>query len=198
MSSPLLIATGNRHKADEIGQLLAHLNYDIKCLSDMPPVDEAVEDGDTFEDNALKKARHYYQAFDVPCLADDSGLVVDALDGDPGVWSSRYAGEDASDADNNAKLLDALREVPESDRTARFACCAVLVEPGGKTHVESGAVEGRIAFECRGSHGFGYDPLFHPDGHEGSFGELGPSIKQAISHRAVAFGKLLTWLESRS
>jgi XTP/dITP diphosphohydrolase len=197
LTRALLIATGNAHKAEEITELLGGLPLVIQSLADHPPVESPVEDGETFEANAVKKAAHYCEQLDVPCVADDSGLVVDALDGAPGVYSARYAGPGCTDADNNTKLLAALADVAESARTARFVCCAAVAEPGGGVHVESGAVEGRIGYVCRGENGFGYDPLFLPDGQGGkSFGELTAAIKQSISHRARAFGRVRVYLES--
>ena len=143
----------------------------------------------------LSEGRYYHEASGIPCVADDSGIVVDALDGAPGVYSARYAGENAADADNNAKLLRELATVPECRRTARFVCCAAMVHSNGRTHSETGAVEGRIALEPRGQSGFGYDPVFIPEGYARTFAELGGEVKQRISHRARAFGKLRHYLE---
>jgi XTP/dITP diphosphohydrolase len=193
----LLIATGNRNKAREIGGFLEGVPWRLAYLSEFPTVAAPEEDGETFEVNARSKAAYYCEQFRVACVADDSGIVVDALNGAPGVHSARYAGEGCTDADNNAKLLAALGNLPEARRTARFVCCCVLVETNGHTHAELGIVEGTIAAECRGRHGFGYDPLFIPRGYHRTFGELGPGIKASISHRAQAFCNLLRYLESR-
>ena len=197
MNKPLLLGTNNRHKAEELSQILAGLPWEIKILRDYPQVPEVEEDGRTFEENALKKARYYGEQFGVTCVADDSGLVVDALDGAPGIYSARYAGEDCSYEDNNRKLLAELAAVPDADRTARFVCCAAVVFPDGREHVEIGVVEGRIGRECRGDKGFGYDPLFIPDGYDRYFAELEPEEKHAISHRGRAFRKLRDFLESQ-
>ena len=197
LTEELLIATGNAHKLGEIRVLLDGLPFNVKGLPDFQPIEPAVEDGVTFEENARKKARHYAAGLGVRCVADDSGLAVDALDGKPGVWSARYAGEDASDRDNNAKLLCALEGVPGNGRTARFVCCAVLCGVDGACHIETGVVEGRIAFEVAGVHRFGYDPLFIPNGYDRTFAELGAQVKQQISHRARAFTALRAYLESR-
>ena len=192
---PLLVGTGNRDKAAELAQLLDGLPWDIKTLRDYLPVPEPIEDGDTFEANALKKARYFCSCFDVWCLADDSGLIADALDGAPGVMSARYAGPDCTYADNNAKLLRALSGQNDEQRRARFVCCAALATPDGLEHCELGIVEGRIADAPRGTNGFGYDPLFIPEGFDQTFGELDPAVKQRISHRARAFRKMRDFLE---
>jgi XTP/dITP diphosphohydrolase len=192
----LLIATNNAHKVRELTDLLQGLSWHVVSLAEYPEAPIPVEDGDTFEANALKKATHYCRHHGVWCVADDSGLVVDALDGAPGVLSARYAGEDGNDGANNAKLLSELAGVEESRRTARFVCCAAMATPKGETHTERGSVEGRILLEPRGDNGFGYDPLFLPDGHDQTFAELPLAEKQAISHRGRAFRSLRTYLES--
>ncbi len=192
----LVIATANRRKFHEIEAFLVGLPWDLSSLADHPPLHPPQENGSTFEENAVLKARYYCNELGIPCVADDSGLVVDALGGEPGVYSARYAGEGCADADNNAKLLAALRDVAEDRRGARFVCCAALTMPDGRVHVESGTVEGHIARDLRGENGFGYDPMFIPEGHELTFGELEPSIKAAMSHRSRAFRKMRTYLES--
>jgi len=192
----LLIGSGNRGKAAELAELLAGMPWDVKGLAGFPKVPEPVEDADSFEDNAVKKAAYFANAFNVCCVADDSGLVVDALGGAPGIYSARYAGPACNDADNRAKLLRALDGVPLECRTARFVCCAVFLRPGQPPHIETGTVEGRIAFECRGELGFGYDPLFIPEGFEETFGEIEPARKHQVSHRGRALQKLRAYLES--
>ena len=194
-SRSLLIATGNRHKFDEIAAFLCGAPWQFKSLRDFPPFGAPSESGDSFEANALIKARAYGAHFGVACVADDSGLIVDALHGAPGIYSARYAGDGCTDAENNEKLLRELRDVPDEGRGARFVCCCVLARPGEAPHVERGVVEGRIARRVSGTNGFGYDPLFIPDGYDRSFGELGPEVKASISHRAAAFGKLRAYLE---
>ena len=191
---PLLIATTSAHKFGEIAAFLDGIPHQLKSLRDFPSIDAPEENGDSFQANAIIKARAYGEHFGVACVADDSGLVVDALNGAPGIYSARYAGEGATDRDNNAKLLATLASVPADQRTARFECCCALLVPGTEPHVELGIVEGRIACETSGAHGFGYAPLFIPTGHEKSFGELGAEIKSAISHRANAFKKLRSYL----
>ncbi len=195
MPEILLLGTKNEHKVAELREILAGLAWQVVGLKDLPAFPEPAETGCTFQENALLKARYYHKASGIPCVADDSGIVVAALDGAPGVYSARYAGENAADADNNAKLLRELATVPECRRAARFVCCAAMVHSDGRTHSETGAVEGRIALEPRGQSGFGYDPVFIPEGYARTFAELGGEVKQRISHRARAFGKLRHYLE---
>jgi XTP/dITP diphosphohydrolase len=197
----LVVATGNRHKLGEIQAILAahDLAIDLVSMTDLG-VPSPVEDGETFEANALIKARACVEATGLPALADDSGLEVDALDGDPGVRSARYAGEDGDDAANNAKLVAALSDVPEPRRTARFVCAAALVAPDGTEVVRRGTMEGRVVDPARGEHGFGYDPHFVADATADgrTNGELSPAEKDAISHRGAAFRAIAdyvaTWL----
>jgi XTP/dITP diphosphohydrolase len=164
-------------------------------MASLPEPVDVVEDRDTFRGNALKKATEIAKVAGMPCLADDSGLEVDALGGRPGVYSARYAGEDASDAQNNAKLLDELSDTADQQRTARFRCAiAVVDESGSELGTVDGACEGRIGREPRGAHGFGYDPLFVPDGYTQTMAELGPATKNQISHRAQAAAKLVPFL----
>lgn len=196
MPDPLLIGSGNRDKALELAQFLTGLPWELKYLDDFPEVPPPEEKGETFQANAVTKARYYGTRFGVWCVADDSGLVVDALDGEPGVRSARYAGDGCTYADNNVKLLAGLDGVPEPERTARFVCTAAVADPAGRAHVEAGEVEGRIALACRGTNGFGYDPLFIPRGFSQTFGEMDPDQKQIISHRAWAFKKLRAYLET--
>lgn len=189
----VVVATANAHKLTEIQAILdaCHLDVELVPMSDYG-VPSPVEDGDTFEANALIKARACAEATSLPALADDSGLEVDALDGAPGVYSARYAGEGATDADNNAKLLDALADVPSERRTGRFVCAAAIVTVDGREHVVRGTMEGRVLDGPRGEGGFGYDPLFLADATDDgrSNGELSPEEKDAISHRGAAFRQL--------
>lgn len=180
----LLIATRNRKKLQEIQEILAHPGLtlvDVDEVGDLPDVEE---DGVTFEANAMKKARVLAHASGMLTLADDSGLEVDALNGAPGVYSARYAGEPSNDAANNAKLMAALEGV--ENRRARFRCVIALATPDGVCSTVDGCCEGRIATRPGGAGGFGYDPLFIPDGYTQSFGELGAEIKHRISHRGAA------------
>jgi len=198
MSKTLLIGSSNLDKAAELNRLLDGLDWEVKSLRDYPPVEEPEETEKTFEANALLKARYYSARFGVPCVADDSGLEVDALNGDPGVYSARYAGEDCTYDDNNAKLLDALKDVPDDKRGARFVCCAALVLDDGQYIIERGEMGGRILRRCRGKNGFGYDPLFVPEGHEKTYAEMTADEKHVISHRAIAFNKMRDRLKERS
>ena len=195
MDRVILLATGNKDKIVELRELLDGLPWDVKSPENFPHIPEPVEDGDTFEENAVIKADYSCDHFGLLSVADDSGLVVDALDGAPGIFSARYTGEGCTYADNNVKLLDALKDVPVASRTARFVCCAALVRPDANPIIEAGTVEGRIGFECIGVEGFGYDPLFIPDGFEQTFAEMELSQKQTISHRACAFKKIRKHLE---
>ena len=197
MDKVLLLGSSNLDKARELAELLQGMQVILKTLQEFEPLDEPVEDGQTFEENALLKARYYCERLKVPCVADDSGLAVDVLNGEPGIYSARYAGENCGYQDNNRKLLTALEGLPMDQRTAHFVCCAAYAAPSGETHVEKGIVEGHIAGQACGTNGFGYDPLFIPTGYESTFGELPPALKHEISHRARAFAKLKAYLEKQ-
>ena len=181
----VVIASGNAHKIAEIRQILQPLfpGFSFLAAREVGDFPEPVEDGETFVENALIKARAIHEASGLPCVADDSGLVVDALGGAPGVLSARYSGVHGDDAANNAKLLAALDGVGEADRTARFACAVAFV--GARACATGiGYCEGRVGFGPRGDNGFGYDPLFLPDDAPGrTMAELAPGEKNAISHR---------------
>ncbi|MDY0340156.1 MAG: RdgB/HAM1 family non-canonical purine NTP pyrophosphatase [Coriobacteriia bacterium] len=193
----VIVATGNRGKLDEIRSALDFPGWEFVTAADMGAETLEVEEtGDTFEENARLKARAYHDVFGIAALADDSGLQVDALDGVPGVYSSRYAGSDATDADNNVKLLAALAEVPESGRTARFRSVMVFVDVNGSETVAEGVCEGSIGVEAQGSGGFGYDPLFLPLAAPGrTMAELDRADKNAISHRGAALRALRECLD---
>ncbi len=189
----ILIATMNEGKLREYERLLADVpDLELETMASLDLRIEVDEDQGTFEGNARKKATEIAAAAGVVCLADDSGLEVDALGGRPGVYSARYSGLGATDARNNSKLLQELANVPAARRTARFRCAIAVVDTNGEVLAETeGACEGRIAPEPRGNHGFGYDPLFVPDGYEQTMAELGPKTKNAISHRAKAAAALV-------
>ena len=178
--------------------MLDETAWNVKTLRDFPAVAEPGEIETTFEGNALLKARYYGAKFGVACIADDSGIEVDALGGAPGVYSARYAGENCTYDDNNRKLLAALKDISAAKRRARFVCCAAFVDGKGTEHVEIGTVEGVIAPAARGSNGFGYDPIFIPSGFEQTFGELNSLVKSSVSHRGEAFGKMSAWLSERA
>ncbi len=185
----IIVATNNAHKADEISHVLGMDGLEFVTMREAGVASDPVEDADTFEGNARIKARSAHEASGgAAVIADDSGLVVDALDGAPGVYSSRFAGEDGNDAANNALLLERLEGVPEAERTARFVCTLVFIDEDGSERVATGSVEGRVGRVERGSEGFGYDPLFYPDAYEGAltFAEVPQADKNLISHRAMA------------
>jgi XTP/dITP diphosphohydrolase len=192
----VVVATGNQHKLGEIRAILAGLDVELVSMRAFD-VAEPVEDGDTFEANALIKARACAAATGLPALADDSGLDVDVLDGAPGVHSARYAGVPGDDQANNRKLLAALADVPAERRTGRFVCAAAIVLPDGREHVVRGTMEGHLVTEARGAAGFGYDPLFVSDaaGDGRTNGELTAEEKDAISHRGAAFRALRPHVE---
>ncbi len=187
----LLVATGNSHKTDEIRAILG-AGYVVSDLKAHPELPEVEETGTTFLENATLKAVEISKQVDGLILSDDSGLEVDALGGEPGVYSSRYAGEAGNDAANNKKLLHELQG--EDSRTARFRCVMVLAQDGEVLASFDGAVEGRMLSELHGEGGFGYDPLFVPDGYEQTFSQLSEGIKNQLSHRAVAMQKVVAWL----
>ena len=183
----LLVATNNPGKVREFEELLVGLPFEVTFPAREGIALEVEESGATFEDNARLKALAYARASGLPTLADDSGLEVDALGGAPGVWSARYAGPGAGDADRYQKLLNALATVPDGRRTARFRCVVALAWPDGAVHTSEGRCEGQIGWAPRGEHGFGYDPVFIVDGSGGqTMAELPPEIKNRISHRARA------------
>lgn len=204
----IVLATKNEHKIEEIKALAQDIPVEILTLMDFPAIELPPEEGRTFKDNALEKARSVAQKTGIAALADDSGLEVAGLNGRPGVRSSRYAGEDATDEENNARLLTELSGVPAGGaggaggRKARFVCVLALVETSGKETCFEGTLEGEIGQGPRGSYGFGYDPLFIvPDGGGGGDGggkktlaELTPAEKNRISHRKRAVKEFKGWL----
>ena len=183
----LTLATRNPKKIEEIRSILGHqfevTGMDaISTSSDL----ELIEDCQTFAGNAILKAASVAKATQQLALADDSGLVVDALDGAPGVHSARYAGENATDEVRNQKLLHALKDIPYSQRTARFQCAIAMADKEGKIEVVEGVCQGEIAHQPKGDQGFGYDPVFVPDGYQQTFAQLGATVKNRISHRRRA------------
>lgn len=186
----ILLATRNPDKARELAVLLGDLGIRIRTLADFPTAPEVEEDGTTCEANALKKARETASATGIPSVADDTGLEVDALDGRPGVFAARYAGESATYEDNCRKLLKELDGVPPARRTARFVTVAALAMPGGHTQVATGTLVGVIAERCIGTQGFGYDPVFFVPELGCTLAELTAEEKNRISHRAKAFSAL--------
>jgi XTP/dITP diphosphohydrolase len=185
----LLIATHNRGKLIEYQEMFADLLFELVTLDDVGIRDDVAENGATFAENARVKALDYARASGLLTLADDSGLQVDALGGEPGVRSKRYAGENKSDAERIAFLLDKLRDVPPGKRAARFRCAIALATPDGKLWEAEGTCEGKIAFEPRGKNGFGYDPIFEIAERGARMAELSTAEKNKVSHRAHAAKK---------
>ena len=185
-----LIATHNMKKRDELQRILSPLGIRV-LTADEAGVDltDVEETGTTFEENALLKARSGAKEGNMPCIADDSGLCVDALDGAPGVYSARFAGEHGNDSKNNAKLLDLLKDTPKEARTARFVSAVACVFPDGRELTVRGTCEGVIGYEQKGENGFGYDPLFYVG--ERTFAEFSPAEKDAVSHRGNALRALV-------
>lgn len=187
----LVFATNNRHKLEEVGDVLKD-QLRILSLKEINCFDDIPETADTLEGNALIKATHVYDTYGYDCFADDTGLEVEALGGRPGVYSARFAGEDQNAARNMEKLL---RELEGStNRRARFRTVVALIE-GGKVSYFEGKIEGQIIEQQRGSAGFGYDPVFVPDGYSQTFAELGSELKNKISHRALAVKELIEYLK---
>ena len=183
----IILATGTKHKVVEIKDILKDLSVTIKPMTDFEKYPEVVEDGQTLQDNAIKKATEVAKYFNCWAIADDTGLEVNYLNGAPGVYSSRYAGENCSYADNNNKLLKALNGVQMENRQAQFRCVIALSDPQGNVKIlAEGKIKGYIAESLSGTTGFGYDPLFYVPKYEQTFAELGEEIKNQISHRAMA------------
>ncbi len=190
----LVLATRNLHKVREITEILGDLSVEILSAADFPDLPPLTEDGSTLEENALRKARVVFQATGLPALADDSGLEVFYLAKRPGVHSARYAGANATYEENNKKLLAELKGVPPRRRNAQFRCAVAFVSERGE-HVVEGVTEGTIMEEPRGAGGFGYDPLFQPNGFQQTYAEMLPELKNKISHRAKALEKLKLLLQ---
>ena len=192
----LLIATKNKGKAKDFALLLEPKGFSIETLLDYPEVPEVKETGFTFEENARLKAETISERFNLPVLADDSGIIVDALDGQPGVFSARFAGKEKSDAANNAKVLALLGAMENPSRTAHFHCTLVLSQPGKESLVVEGVLDGEIARFPTGLNGFGYDPLFYMPSIDKTMAELDDVEKSKISHRAIAMKKLNEEIDS--
>ena len=202
LDRPLVLATGNEGKISEFEVLCSDFDIEMKSLKDFGPIPPVEEDGKTFEDNAVKKARHTARVLGLPTLADDSGLMVKALDGMPGVYSARYAGEDASDRANNARLLKAMEG--EENREASFMCVIAIAVPWGPALIYEGCCDGLITKELMGDRGFGYDPLFFYPPLGRTFAQMSAKEKNKVSHRGRAmaelreeFDKVLIWLSQR-
>ncbi|MEP1304301.1 MAG: RdgB/HAM1 family non-canonical purine NTP pyrophosphatase [Balneola sp.] len=188
----LILASRNKNKIEEMKELVAHLGIEVFSALDFPDLEEVEEDKPTLEGNALKKARYVNKQTGIPALSDDTGLEVEALDGAPGVYSARYAGEDATYQDNVLKLLAALHG--KSNRKAQFRTVVALVD-GDKEYTFEGVCQGSIIEEQQGSKGFGYDPIFMPEDFAETFAQMDASIKNLISHRGKAVQKFVDFLE---
>ncbi len=190
----LILATQNPHKVEEVSRLLSPLGVSVHSQDSVGVHEEPVEDGTTFAENAAIKARFSFEKTGLPTMADDSGLVVDALNGAPGIYSARYAGEHGTSKECVEKLLRELKDVPKEKRTARFVCALVFIDKDGKEYIfEEPSAEGYIGFAPRGNGGFGYDPVFMVG--ERSFAELSPNEKDEMSHRGKAMRRFAQWLE---
>ena len=185
MKQKIIFATKNAGKFREVAHILGEEYFELLSLNDFNNVGEIVEDGNTFEENAIKKAKYVYGKYGLPVLADDSGLAVEQLNGEPGIYSARYAGENATDEENNLRLIEKVKDLPEPHR-AKFVCAAVYYN-GNIILNAVGEVIGRLLLEPRGKNGFGYDPLFLPDGYDQTTAELSLDEKNKISHRSKAF-----------
>ena len=202
MNDVIVLATNNLNKVKEFQEMVKDFPIQIKCLKDFGPLPEVIEDGETFDDNAYKKALHYSKVLGLPALADDSGLVVDALDGAPGVYSARYAGENATDWENCEKLLKEM--AGKDDRSAHFECVLSLATPRGPALTWEGRCEGTITTERHGESGFGYDPVFFYKDFGKTFAEVSMDEKSKVSHRGRAMqeftqelDKVLIWIRQR-
>ncbi len=202
LDRPLVLATKNKGKMSEFRELFRGFGVEIRSLNDFGPIPPVIEDGETFEDNAVKKARFTARVLGFPVLADDSGLTVKALEGEPGVLSARYAGEGATDRENNFKLLDKMKD--KENRDAAFICILAIAVPRGPALIYEGICEGVISKELVGSQGFGYDPLFYYPPLKKTFAQLSREEKNRVSHRGKAMAelkreldKVLIWLRQR-
>lgn len=193
----IVLASQNKDKIEELRSTLAPLGIELKSTYDFPQLEDVVEDQPTLEGNAIKKARYVFEETGLPSLSDDTGLEVDALDGRPGVYSARYAGEAATYQDNLNKLLKEMKGVALMDRKAQFRTVVAFITSEGRYTFE-GICRGEILTEARGDQGFGYDPVFRPEGYEQTFAELDAKTKNEISHRGRAVQKFVDFVESRS
>lgn len=185
----IILATGNQHKKEEVQKILGEGDFQILTMKEAGMDLDIVEDGDSFEENAMIKARAVKEHTSAAVLADDSGLEVDALDGAPGIYSARYSGEDANDEKNNEKMLEEMKEVPLEKRGAQFVCVIAYIDEAGAEHVFRGECPGHIAYEPKGDGGFGYDPLFLVERLNKTYAQLTEEEKNELSHRAEALKK---------
>lgn len=188
----LCLATNNAHKVEELQSLLGE-KFQLQTLNEIGCFDDIPETADTFEGNSLQKAMYIWERFQIDCIADDSGLEVEALNDEPGIYSARYAGEHGNHENNMAKLLQNLEGI--ENRAAQFRCVITLIINGISTHFE-GIIRGKIIHEKRGSQGFGYDPIFVPEGYDRTFAEMSIEEKNPISHRGLAVTKMIEFLKN--
>lgn len=186
----IIIATKNKGKAKDFEQLLEPMGYKVLTLHDVAPHMDVEETGETFEANAILKAEAIAQELQATVIADDSGLEIDALDGEPGVYSARYSGDERNDESNIDKVLQKMLQVPDSEKTARFRCVLALASPGKETILFEGTCEGLITDERKGENGFGYDPIFYVPALDKTMAEMKPSEKASVSHRGNAIREL--------
>lgn len=191
---PLIIASKNQGKINEFKDLLEEYDIEVKSLLDYEEIPDVEETGETFHENAALKAKTIGDLLDCPVIADDSGLIIDALDGRPGVYSARYAGEESNDEKNNMKVLKEMKTVDENERTARFIAVLAFYRPGEEVIFKEGYCEGEITLGKSGKHGFGYDPIFLPQGYTKTMAQLKSYEKNIISHRAEALHRFKQWL----
>ncbi|SFM06396.1 XTP/dITP diphosphohydrolase [Gracilibacillus orientalis] len=192
----LIIATKNKGKMKDFRVLFEPLGIKISSLLDLSePIDDIEETGTTFEENAAIKAEAICEKFNIPVIADDSGIEIDALNGAPGVYSARYAGEDKDDKTNLEKVLTEMQDVPQAERTGRFVCVLAIAQPGQQTIFKRGECEGTIGYQAIGKNGFGYDPIFYPTGSAKTMAEITPDEKNQISHRKKALDKIENWVK---
>lgn len=194
MVNILVLATNNEKKIEEFKSILKNCKVEIRSLSDFGPIPEAIEDGNTFDENAYKKAHHVARILGLPAISDDSGLVVNALNGAPGVHSARYAGEKATDDENTDKLLEEMKDI--KDRSAYFQCVLSIAVPSGPALTYEGRCEGTITHKRAGFDGFGYDPVFYVDEFKKTFAQLSMDQKNSISHRGKALTEFQSEIES--
>lgn len=194
----IIIATKNEGKLREFKSLLANFDIKVRGLGDFDTIPEIIEDGETFQDNAKKKAEGICKVLNLPTIADDSGLVVDFLNGMPGIYSARFAGDDKNDDKNNARLLDLMQGIETKKRSAKFVCAIALAIPNEPTIIVQDAIEGSITIEPKGSNGFGYDPLFYIPEYRKTMAEIPSEVKNKISHRAKALQKLVIIINEKN
>ncbi len=193
----IIIATNNKNKVREMKEKLAQFGIEVLSQSEAGINIDVEETGTTFKENAELKAEAIYKLLHKPVIADDSGLCIDYLNGAPGIYSHRFAGEGASDLDRINKALKELEGVPNDKRTARFKCCVCYIDENGEKHFFEDAAEGIIGYEPKGNNGFGFDPIFHFEGGERTFAEFSPEEKNAVSHRGKAVAQFIKYISSK-